>query len=301
MSEIPVPGIHGHATSAGASSRASPWPARRTVPLDDLVAIRLWGNTTPWARLARKLSFRTEGWDEAMASTSCRVNPDVNSRRRLWGDSGGYCGNPKCRKYLFPDDLDVDFGELAHVIPASPDGPRGVPLSEVSAKDRGHHSNLILLCANCHTTIDKAPSPYPPEMLYSWKLERVEEIQIAVSTPVFQNRAEVRAHIQGLLDDNALIHTRYGPVGDPYRQGDPVLWIRHARSTIVPNNRRVLRALDANRHLMTPEEQQILAIYRLHVEQFESRHVLDDFTTGTERFPVGIQNIFLNEDMTSRT
>ncbi|MFJ7041877.1 HNH endonuclease [Streptomyces sp. NPDC101112] len=96
-----------------------------------------------------------------MADTSCRVNPDANSRCRPWGDSGGYCGNPKCRTYLFPNDLDVDFAELAHIIPASPAGPRGVPLSDVPAEARAHHRNLILLCANCHTTIDKAPDPYP--------------------------------------------------------------------------------------------------------------------------------------------
>jgi hypothetical protein len=230
-----------------------------------------------------------------MADTSCRVNPDANSRRRLWGDSGGYCGNPKCRTYLFPDDLDVDFAELAHIIPASPAGPRGVPLSEVSAEARAHHRNLILLCANCHTTIDKAPDPYPADMLYGWKQARVNEIQVAVATPVFQTRAEARAQIQRPLDDNALIHTKYGPVGDPYQQGDSVLWLRHARSTIVPNNRTILRALDANRHLLTPEEQRVVAIYRLHVEQFESRHVLDDFTTGTERFPEAIQRVFLDE------
>jgi hypothetical protein len=35
-------------------------------------------------------------------------------------------------------------------------------------------------------------------------------------------------------------------------------------------------------------------MYRLHVEQFENRHVLDDFTTGTERFPEAIKDVFLD-------
>lgn len=229
-----------------------------------------------------------------MGGTSCRVSPDVNSRRRLWGDSGGHCGNPSCRQYLFPEDLDVDFGELAHVIPASPDGPRGVSFATVSRQDRAHHSNLILLCANCHTTIDKAPDAYPAGMVYDWKRGRIDEIKVAVSTPEFRTRVEARAQVGGLLDDNALIHTKYGPAGDPYRQGDPIHWHQHARSTIVPNNRRILQVLDANRRLLTPEEEQALAIYRLHVEQFENRHVLDDFTTGTERFPEAINDVFLD-------
>lgn len=229
-----------------------------------------------------------------MAETSCRVSLDVNSRRRLWGDSGGHCGNPSCRHYLFPEDLDVDFGELAHVIPASPDGPRGVSYATVSPQDRAHHSNLILLCANCHTTIDKAPGAYPAELLYGWKVERVGEIKVAVSAPAFRSRAEARAQVSGLLDDNAIIHTKYGPARDPYLQGDAIRWHQHARSTIVPNNRRILQVLDANRHLLTPGEEHALAIYRLHVEQFENRHVLDDFTTGTERFPEAISEVFLD-------
>lgn len=230
-----------------------------------------------------------------MAETTCRVSPDMNSRRRLWGDSGGYCGSPECREYLFPDDLDVDFGELAHVIPASADGPRGVPLTEMSSEDRAHHSNLVLLCANCHTVIDKAPAAYPAEVLHDWKRRRTEEIKVAVATPTFQSRAEARAHIQGLLDANATIHRIYGPVGDPYRQGNPALWRRHARATIVPNNREILRMLEANRYLLSRGEQETLAIYKLHVEQFENRHVLDDFTTGTERFPEAIEGILLEK------
>ncbi|MEU0717775.1 hypothetical protein ABZ498_11400 [Streptomyces lavendulocolor] len=131
-------------------------------------------------------------------------------------------------------------------------------------------------------------------MVYDWKQGRIDEIKVAVSTPEFRTRAEARAQVRGLLDDNALIHTKYGPAGDPYRQGDPIRWHRHARSTIVPNNRRILQVLDANRRLLTPEEEQALPIYRLHVEQFENRHVLDDFTTGTERFPAAINDVFLD-------
>ncbi|MFF0271815.1 HNH endonuclease [Streptomyces sp. NPDC004330] len=223
------------------------------------------------------------------------MSPDANSRRRLWGDSGGYCGNPSCRTYLFPEDLDVDFGELAHIIPASPKGPRGVPFTNFSRDDRAHHSNLVLLCANCHTTIDKAPSSYPEEMLHEWKRARINEIQGVISAPEFQTRTEARAKVQSLFEANFLVHSRYGPSGDPYRNVDPNLWRRHARSTIVPNNRTVLKILDANRSLLTPEEEQALEVYRLHVDQFENRHVLGDYTAGTERFPEAIGRVFLDE------
>jgi hypothetical protein len=230
------------------------------------------------------------------------VKPDVNSRRRLWGDSGGYCGNPACRGYLFPDGLDVDFGELAHVIPALPDGPRGKPEDDLSLQERVHHNNLILLCANCHTTIDKTPDRFPVDLVQRWKRIRIDEIRIAIAAPTFGTRAEARAHIDGALQANRAIFTRYGPGRDPYAQGNPVLWHQHARSTIVPNNRKVLDTLDANRLLLTSDEQEVLAVYKLHVEQFEARHVLDEFTTGTERFPSSIGQVFLekkNQESTS--
>ena len=41
-----------------------------------------------------------------------------------------------------------------------------------------------------------------------------------------------------------------------------------------------------------------MAVYRLHVEQFEDRHILGDFTTGTERFPEAIERILLAEKET---
>ena len=175
------------------------------------------------------------------------------------------------------------------------------PVDRISLEERAHHGNVILLCANCHTTIDKAPAAYSTEMLLEWKRKRIDEIQVAIATPTFQTRAEARAHIQRFLDANRAIHSRYGPVGDPYRDGNPSLWRRHARATIVPNNRKILRALEANRHLLTRDEQETLAVYRLHVEQFESRHVLNDFTTGTERFPAAVEKIFIGGKDTNHT
>jgi hypothetical protein len=71
--------------------------------------------------------------------------------------------------------------------------------------------------------------------------------------------------------------------------------LRYARSTIVPNNRKVLEVLDANSHLLTRTEQEDVALYRLHVQQFEDRHILGDSTTGTERFPERIQRVLVGE------
>jgi hypothetical protein len=230
-------------------------------------------------------------------TTICRVNPNVYTRRRLWADSGGYCGNPAHAVHLFAEDTDVDFGEMAHIIPASLDGPRAVPLTARSAEERAHHSNLILLCANCHTTVDKAPEAYPAEMMLGWKAKRIEELQTAVGSPSFSSRLDARRAIEPLLDANSAIHDRYGPKEDPYAggEGEPLLWQRHARTTIVPNNRRILGILQANRGLLTPAERALLTAFALHVQQFEDRHVLDDLSTGTARFPGQMEAMLLDQ------
>ena len=119
--------------------------------------------------------------------------------------------------------------------------------------------------------------------------------RVAVGTRTYQSRAEARACIEQQLLENRAIHAKYVPVDDPYTEGNPVLWRRHARANIVPNNRKILQVLEANRHLLTPNEQEALVVYRLHVQQFEDRHVLGDPSTGIERFPRGIESVLLEE------
>jgi hypothetical protein len=91
----------------------------------------------------------------------------------------------------------VDFGELAHIIPAVPVGPRGTVEDDLSLRGRAHHDNLILLCPNCHKKIDKVPERFPATTLHDWKRQRAEEIRISVATPTFGTRTEARAHIAG--------------------------------------------------------------------------------------------------------
>lgn len=85
------------------------------------------------------------------------------------------------------------------------------------------------------------------------------------------------------------------PTGDPYVEGNPARWRRHARSTVVPNNREILRVLNANGHLLTNEEKQTVALYSLHVDQFENRHVLGDWTAGAQRFPSQMEHVLKDE------
>ncbi len=75
----------------------------------------------------------------------------VKDIKLLWGRSGNRCAI--CKIELTPDGETDTIGEIAHIVGRSPDGPRGdgsLPLSE-----RDDFSNLILLCPNHHSEIDK--------------------------------------------------------------------------------------------------------------------------------------------------
>lgn len=220
------------------------------------------------------------------------------AKRRLWSESGGYCVRPSCARYLFTDD-GVDFGEMAHMIPASPGGPRNVPISAMPFEARADHENVVLLCSSCHTVVDKAPYHYPTDLMLEWKRQAQERQTRAHGTPVFESRAEARDHIEPLLAQNRALHTKYGPIGDPYADGNPALWKRDARSTIVPNNKLILRVIEVNRHLLSEDEKYTLAAFSLHVDHFEARQILDDWTAGSERFPAEMEHI-LRDDASGR-
>jgi len=87
--------------------------------------------------------------------------PDRNTTFRLFAASAGYCQNPACHRPLFVSvGTDrIHIAEMAHILAASNQGPRAV--NTMSAAYRGSFDNLILLCANCHIVIDKAPTNFP--------------------------------------------------------------------------------------------------------------------------------------------
>jgi hypothetical protein len=91
----------------------------------------------------------------------------------LWARAAGMCSHPDCKKRLLLEasgsDEAAKIGESAHIIAAMPAGPRGD--SEVGNRELNGYENLILLCPNCHATVDKQPDLYMVEKLRTWKAE----------------------------------------------------------------------------------------------------------------------------------
>lgn len=214
------------------------------------------------------------------------------TKRVLWSESGGYCQNPACAVLLFDGGSDVDFGELAHIVAATSGGPRDVLVAELSAERRAHHDNVVLLCANCHTVVDKAPERYPAEQMRQWKARHREKLKTAFGTPKFATRVEARAHVELLLAANRVVHRRYGPVDDEFSEERAALWRRHVIGTVIGNNAAVDRVLRVNRDLLTSAERDVVDLFAVHVREFEARHLLGDWSAGTLRFPKMMDRLF---------
>jgi hypothetical protein len=101
-------------------------------------------------------------------------------RLKLWIASGGRCEFPGCNKIVWRDGLTLredNFAILAHMIAASPEGPRGdVVLSSKLAKD---FSNLMLVCFEHSKLIDgKHRKDFPVEYLRLYKKKHEERIRM---------------------------------------------------------------------------------------------------------------------------
>lgn len=98
----------------------------------------------------------------------------------LWVKAGGRCSFPGCNDYLLTDNLtnwrDTKHGQIAHIIAASEDGPRGhdpLPMEERSGID-----NLILVCRVHHSVVDdkSREAEFPTWKLQQYKRDHEQRI-----------------------------------------------------------------------------------------------------------------------------
>lgn len=89
-------------------------------------------------------------------------------QRILLAEAGGQCELEGCPEFIYEDMLTkqkFNFGEYAHIIGDSPDGPRGdIDLSEKYCKDR---NNIMLLCPKHHKMIDTILEKYTDDQLFA--------------------------------------------------------------------------------------------------------------------------------------
>lgn len=229
------------------------------------------------------------------------ASPSTATRYRLFSDSAGRCQNPECLQSLFVHlevTGTVHFGEIAHIIAASGAGPRGD--ASQSPEALGSWDNLVLLCANCHTTIDRAESDFPVAVLQEWKTSHLDKVDAALGLRAFRTRQQARESIVPYQAENRFIFETRGPHNE-YRF-DPeselaTTWRNDVVRFIIPNNRSLLRIIEANRSLLRGNEPAVVERFRMHVRDLEGYHVLQLAGTVRSRYPEEIDRLFAEEVM----
>ena len=219
--------------------------------------------------------------------------PDI---KRLWGRAAGRCSYPTCGLDCLPlldGDNPTVVGEMAHSIARSVKGPRGH-----SSGGHDGYSNLILLCPTHHRLVDRAPEgKFSTETLLEWKADHEREVANALTGPVFHERPQLNQFARTILAENHACWNTYGPESSTAKSKPNstagLFWSFRKLSLIVPNNRRLIRALELNSGLLDTHEYRIARNFVEHAEGFER-----NCTTPTEdvpRFPRMFESLFNDE------
>ena len=109
--------------------------------------------------------------EPATARTKAVMSIPAAELKRLFARSGNRCAFTDCRRPLVVESLlgqpPVMLGDVAHIIAASPAGPRGDAF--MPPAERNRYENLILLCNTHHQLVDAEEATYTPERLRSIK------------------------------------------------------------------------------------------------------------------------------------
>lgn len=100
----------------------------------------------------------------------------------LLAEAGGQCELEGCPEFIYEDMLTKQkfkFGEYAHIIGDSKDGPRGdVILSDEYCTNR---NNILLLCPKHHKMIDTIVENYSVDQLFAMKKRHEERVRRILS------------------------------------------------------------------------------------------------------------------------
>ncbi|MEX0596471.1 MAG: hypothetical protein WD512_08205 [Candidatus Paceibacterota bacterium] len=95
-----------------------------------------------------------------------------NSKEDIRINSGYICNNPACRKLLWNPKTPNRFtGRIAHMIAASPNGPRSSPNHHNDKNIISNPANGLVLCVSCETMVDLDSEVYTVELLRKWKTD----------------------------------------------------------------------------------------------------------------------------------
>ena len=210
-------------------------------------------------------------------------------QRRLFSDSGGYCQNPNCNKYIFDSD-EVTLSDMAHIVSQATSGPRAKKkLSAEYIKQNGY-DNILILCLNCHRKIDHLEEKFKVEELLDWKKNHKDKIESLFLIPKFENETELLQSINDKLDENRQLFEDYGPFSKIAQTGSPDAkknWEKVCRKKILPNNKYIVQVIEKNKRIREYpwDVYRKMLGYKTHVDSFEENCLSTDKLDKYKTFP----------------
>lgn len=103
--------------------------------------------------------------------------------RVLWARAAGRCQFDGCNRHVYISPITkeaVNISEKAHIYSFSENGPRGWGPFKTNKKQLNSLGNLMLVCHDCHKTIDQDEKGlrYSAELLLKWKAEHEKRVEV---------------------------------------------------------------------------------------------------------------------------
>jgi hypothetical protein len=222
-----------------------------------------------------------------------KASPDRFTQFKLFANSGGFCQNPSCNENLYKsfEADEIHIAEIAHIISVNKGARKN---NKLSPEEKGSFDNLILLCPNCHTTIDKAEDSFSVETILKWKDEHQQKLHVTFGIQKFQNRQQAKNALEPFFRENKLIFETYGPNTDDRfnpESSAPKIWIKKIREFIIPNNRKISELINTNYSLLNDDEKNEFEKFKLHLHDFEAKHLFLKEENGSQ-FPTKITDVY---------
>jgi hypothetical protein len=218
----------------------------------------------------------------------------------LWSNAAGRCSFTDCNERLTVEQAAHSaphtLGEMAH-IKGKKKGSNRYDETQTD-EQRDSYENLILLCPNHHTLIDKPENEgiYTVDNLMEMKIGHEANISKRLDSAKISSIDELKDKISICLAENRQALLQYGPLSEnaqknPHSEEIYAIWVSERLSTIVPNNRVIVALLDAYRNLFSRSDQAIVSQFLAHAKSYE-KWVNDEIPyPAVLRFPVGFENL----------
>ncbi|RON15936.1 HNH endonuclease [Pseudomonas brassicacearum] len=224
------------------------------------------------------------------------------SIKLLWSNAAGRCSFTDCDERLTVEQAASSaphtLGEMAHIKGKNTGSNRYD--EHQTDMQRDGYENLILLCPNHHTLIDKAENEekYSVEMLLEMKILHEACISSRLTSVNITNIEDLKTEISICLAENRQAWLQYGPLSEnaqksPNNEKLYALWLSERLTTIVPNNRVVTKLINKHRKLFHRSNQHIISQFLSHATSYE-KWVNDEVPyQAVLRFPIEFENLIM--------